>query len=67
MLRKIKSFNSGGIIKQRGLGGNKMEEWFFKKSSIKIIDMKKEEIIKLFKEHKDSLKWTLYLESLYPR
>ncbi len=43
-----------------------MEEWFFKNLSIKIIDKNKEEVIKLFKEHKESLKWTLDLESLYP-
>lgn len=43
-----------------------MKEWFFKNLSIKIIDKNKEEVIKLFKEHKESLKWTLDLESLYP-
>ena len=60
-------YDDEGRINRYFLGGNKMQEWFYKNLSIKIIDKNKEEIIKLFREHKKSLKWTLDLDSLYPR
>lgn len=47
------------------LGGNIIEEWFYKEKKIILINETKVDVIKLLNKYKKELPWTLDLESLY--